>query len=279
LLPAELDNWLKDNNRRPLVMGVLNVTPDSFSDGGKFVSVSAATEHALAMLEAGADWIDIGGESTRPGAEPVAAAEQIRRVGPVIAAIRKQSAAVLSMDTRLWAVAEAAIGAGANLVNDISAGLQDAEMLGRVAAAGVPIVLMHMRETPQTMQNSPSYGDVTAEVRDFLWKRLAGAQEAGILPHRILLDPGIGFGKTAEHSLTLLRNLGQLAAMGRPLVVGTSRKSFIGKVLDEPNPLRRTAGDAAAISWSLANGAAVVRVHEVGPAAQMARMVRAIQGR
>jgi dihydropteroate synthase len=257
-------------------MGVLNVTPDSFSDGGQYTEPAAAADHASAMIEAGADLLDVGGESTRPGAEPVGAAEQIRRVVPAIEAIRRRTEAAISIDTRSWAVAEAALAAGANVVNDISTGRDDAAMLPGVAARGKPIILMHMQGTPATMQRNPAYADVTAEVVTFLLQRLAAAEAAGIQRRRIMLDPGIGFGKSTEHSLRLLRDLPRLADIGRPLVVGTSRKSFIGRVLDQPDPRQRVFGDAAAISFAVTNRAAIVRVHDVGPMAQVVRMTCAI---
>jgi dihydropteroate synthase len=257
-------------------MGILNVTPDSFSDGGRFADPAAAADHAVAMTEAGADLIDIGGESTRPGSQPVPTAEQVRRVVPAITAIRRRSQVPLSVDTRSWQVARAALDAGANWVNDISAGRDDAAMLPSVAKAAVPIILMHMQGAPASMQSNPHYSDVTAEVAAFLRERLAAAESAGIQRHRILLDPGIGFGKTADHSLTLLRDLPQLVAIGRPIVVGASRKSFIGRVLDQPDPTQRSFGDAAAISFAIANRAAIVRVHDVGPTAQVVRMTRAM---
>jgi len=276
LVAADLETWLDDAQRRPLVMGVLNVTPDSFSDGGLFTAPQSAVEHALAMAAAGADIIDVGGESTRPGALPVSAEEQIRRIEPVIRAIRRQSAVVISVDTTQWPVAEAALAAGANMVNDISAARHDAAMLPRVAAAAVPIILMHMQGTPQTMQRDPAYSDVTTEVTDFLRQRLAAAEASGVARRRILLDPGIGFGKSADHSLTLLRDLSKIAQIGRPLVVGTSRKSFIGRVLNQPDPRQRAFGDAAAVSWAVTNRAAVLRVHDVGAMAQVVKMTRAI---
>lgn len=272
----EFNNWLKNRDRRPLVMGILNVTPDSFSDGGRFASPQQAADAALMMASGGGDLIDVGGESTRPGAVRVEAAEQIRRIIPVISALRKQSAVAISVDTTRWPVAEAALDAGADLINDISAGRDDSAMLPGVAKRGVPIVLMHMQGTPLTMQQSPHYDNVTAEVAEFLRQRVDAAVSTGIDKARILIDPGIGFGKSADHSLSLLRDLSELAKLGLPLVVGTSRKSFIGKVLAEPEALKRVWGDAATISWAVANGAAVVRVHDVRAAAQVVRTIRAI---
>jgi dihydropteroate synthase len=260
-------------------MGVLNVTPDSFSDGGRFADSRAAADAATEMIAAGAEIIDIGGESTRPGALPVDAEEQIRRVQPVIAAIRRQSAVVLSVDTTRWDVARAALDAGVDLVNDVSAGRDDPQMLPGVAAAAAPIILMHMQGLPQTMQRDPNYTDVTAEVVQFLCARANAARDAGVESHRVLLDPGIGFGKTVDHNLQLLHDLPVLGVIGQPLVIGASRKSFIGKVLEEPDPLRRVFGDAAVISWAVTNGAAIVRVHDVGEATQVVKMVCAIRER
>jgi len=276
LVSSKLDNWLTDVARRPLVMGILNVTPDSFSDGGRYSDPVAAADHALAMTAAGADLVDIGGESTRPGSQPVAPAEQIRRVVPAITAIRRRSQVAISIDTRSWLAAEAALAAGANWVNDISAGQDDAAMLPSVAKAAIPIILMHMQGLPASMQSNPAYSDVTAEVDSFLRQRLAAAESAGIPRQRILLDPGIGFGKSADHSLTLLRDLPRLAAIGRPLVIGASRKSFIGRVLAQPDAMQRTFGDAAVISFAITNRAAIVRVHDVEPAAQVVRMTCAM---
>jgi dihydropteroate synthase len=199
-------------------------------------------------------------------------------VVPVIAALRKQGAAVtVSVDTTRAAVAGAALDAGADVVNDVSAGRDDPALLPLVARRGAAVVLMHMQGTPATMQDDPRYEDVTREVADFLRVRAAAATQAGVDERRVLLDPGIGFGKTADHNLQLLRQLADLSALGRPLVVGTSRKGFIGKVTGVADPARRLFGTAATVAWAVANGAAVVRVHDVGPMSQVARMVRAIQ--
>ena len=272
-----LDSWLRDEKRVPLVMGVLNVTPDSFSDGGRFAAPEDAVAAALEMEAAGADILDIGGESTRPGALPVAAEEQIARVLPAIAAIRRKSSIAISIDTTQWPVAAAALDAGADCVNDVSAGRDHPDMLAGVARRGVPIILMHMRGTPGTMQENPTYRDVIGEIRAFLTERMNAALAAGIERHRILLDPGIGFGKTTEHDLTILRDLRQFVSIGRPLVVGVSRKKFIGRILDQPDVKQRLLGTAAAVAWSVANGAAVVRVHDVGPINEVVRMVCAIR--
>jgi len=280
--PTGFEQWLRGAQggrpKRTLVMGVLNVTPDSFSDGGRFASREAAVAHAVEMAAAGADLIDVGGESTRPGSQPVPADEQARRVVPVIEAIGSRvPTVVVSIDTTRATVAEAALDAGATLVNDISAGRDDPGMLPMVAQRGAPIVLMHMQGTPATMQDNPTYADVTAETIGFLRDRIAAAEAAGIAKERILVDPGIGFGKSMNHNLELLRRQGELLALGRPVVIGTSRKGFIGRITNEPEPSRRLFGTAASVAWSVANGAAVVRVHDVGPMAQVVRMIEAIR--
>ena len=258
-------------------MGVLNVTPDSFSDGGRFFDPAAAVAHGEALAAAGAAVIDVGGESTRPGSHPVAADEQIRRVVPVIAALRKKVTSTLSIDTTRSTVAEAALDAGANVVNDIFAGLDDPQMLPLVARRGVPIVLMHMQGRPTTMQVNPTYADVTREVASSLRDRVSAAISAGIAPNQILIDPGIGFGKTVAHNLELLRRLAELKQLGRPLVVGTSRKGFIKKITGEDVASGRPFGTAASVAWAVANGADLLRVHDVGPMSQVVRMIEAIQ--
>jgi dihydropteroate synthase len=256
-------------------MGVLNVTPDSFSDGGRFATADAAVAQAQAMVDAGADMIDVGGESTRPGSVPVAADEQIQRVVPVITRIANLPVTI-SIDTTRSAVAAAALDAGAAVVNDISAGRDDADLLPLVAARRVPVVLMHMQGTPQTMQDAPHYRDVVAETTQFLRERVAAAQAVGVELANILLDPGIGFGKTQEHNLELLRRQREFLALGRPMVIGTSRKGFIGRITGEPDPAKRLFGTAASVALSIANGASIVRVHDVGPMVQVVRMTRAI---
>ncbi|MGB7161309.1 MAG: dihydropteroate synthase [Tepidisphaeraceae bacterium] len=274
---AAFEHWLRDPKRRPLIMGVLNVTPDSFSDGGRFAGPDAAVAHALEMAAAGADLIDVGGESTRPGSQPVPPDEQIARAVPVIERVAPRVSAVVSIDTTRAAVASAALDAGANLVNDISAGRDDEFMLSTVARRNTPIVLMHMQGTPATMQLKPTYDDVTRQTIDFLRDRIRAAEIAGIATERILIDPGIGFGKTDEHNLELLRRQNELSTLGRPVVIGTSRKGFIGKITNEPDPARRLFGTAASVAWSVANGAAVVRVHDVGAMSQVVRMIEAIR--
>ena len=278
MTPEEFDSWLRTPARPPLVMGVLNVTPDSFSDGGRFDSAGTACAEAEVIAAAGADLIDVGGESTRPGALPISEDEQIRRVLPAIRHIRQHIGSIaVSIDTTRSGVAQAAFDAGATLVNDISAGRDDAAMLQFVAERHLPVVLMHMQGTPQTMQKRPSYGDVVAEITAFLQERRDAAIAAGVAAHRILLDPGLGFGKTDSHNLTLLRETARLAAIGSPLVIGASRKAFIGRVTGEIEPMNRIFGTAAAVAWSVANGAGIVRVHDAGPMKRLIRMIRAIQ--
>ena len=258
-------------------MGVLNVTPDSFSDGGRTVTISAAVAAAIEMSAAGAGIIDVGGESTRPGSLPVPDDEQLARVVPVIRGIHNAGLPVIiSVDTTRSAVAAAAVAAGATVVNDVSAGRDDPALLPLVAATGVDLILMHMRGTPATMQANPVYADVVAEVSAFLTDRLAAAEAAGVNPARVLFDPGIGFGKTTDHNLRLLRALPHLAALGRPVVTGTSRKGFIGRITGEPIH-DRTYGTAATVAWAATHGAAVVRVHDVGPMARVVTMVRALR--
>jgi dihydropteroate synthase len=273
----QFNQWLHAPQRRPLVMGILNVTPDSFSDGGQFSDVSAAVAHGQAMAAAGASIIDIGGESTRPGSAPVPPAEQVRRVVPIIRELRDKVPAILSVDTGRAEVAEAALDAGAALVNDVFAGRDDPDLFPLIARRRVPMVLMHMQGRPATMQLNPAYADVTLEVIDFLRTRLAAAMAAGIDASSILIDPGIGFGKCLMHNLELLRRMSELKSVGRPIVVGASRKSFIGKITGEDAASNRIFGTAASIAWAVANGANVLRVHDVGPTSQVVRMIEAIQ--
>jgi dihydropteroate synthase len=277
--PHEFENWLRDPGRRPLVMGILNVTPDSFSDGNRFAGRDSAIAHGRQLVADGADLLDVGGESTRPGAERTPAEEQVRRVQPVIEALAREVSGrcLISIDTTRAAVARAALDAGAGVINDISAGLDDPDILSLAAAHRCPIVLMHMRGQPATMQQAPSYRNVVEDVRDHLRARLAAAVSAGVDPERVLLDPGIGFGKTAAHNLELLRRLAEFASLGRPLVLGTSRKGFLGTIAGEPDPGDRPFGTAASVAWCVANGANVVRVHDVAAMAKVVRVVRAIQ--
>ena len=245
-------------------MGVVNVTPDSFSDGGAWLDPRAAIAHAIQLVEQGADILDVGGESTRPGAEPVSEAEELRRVVPVLDGLAGVGAR-LSIDTSKAAVAAAALDAGATIVNDVTALRGDPEMAGLVAARGCDVCLMHMLGEPRTMQRDPHYDDVVAEVRDFLAERLAFAVAEGIAQERIWLDPGIGFGKTIDHNLALLQGLDKVVALGRPVVVGTSRKTFLGTITGR-EPRQRVAGTIAANVLALASGASIFRVHDVAEA-------------
>jgi dihydropteroate synthase len=258
------------------LMGVVNVTPDSFSDGGLYLDPEAAIERGRELAEAGAAILDVGGESTRPGAAPVPADEELRRVEPVVAGLAGL-APVISVDTSKAAVAAAALEAGATIVNDVTALRGDPEMAALVADRGAGVVLMHMAGEPRTMQENPEYDDVVAEVRDFLAARLAAAVAAGIEESRIWLDPGIGFGKTDRHNFELLRGLGELAALGRPLVVGTSRKSFIGRS-DGSAADERLGGTIATSILAATAGAAVLRVHDVREMDQALRVAAAVLG-
>lgn len=264
---------------RPLLMGILNVTPDSFSDGGQFGDPDCALRHALAMAEQGADIIDVGGESTRPGSTPVMAAEQIARTVPVVAALRGALPAgvLLSIDTTLAEVAAAALDAGADFVNDISAGRDDPGLLELVAARGVPIVLMHMQGTPLTMQDSPRYRDVVEEVLAFLLERAAAAQRAGVACENIILDPGIGFGKNREDNLRLMANLSRFAATGHALLLGTSRKRFMGSICHESRPHELVPATVATTALGVMAGVNIFRVHDVRENRQAADVAFAIK--
>jgi dihydropteroate synthase len=244
-------------------MGVLNVTPDSFSDGGDFLESAAAVAHARELAARGADLIDIGGESTRPGAEPVGEEIEMGRVMPVIEALQADPLP-LSIDTSKAAVARAALAGGASFVNDVTALRGDPEMAGVVADAGADVCLVHMLGEPRSMQDDPRYDDVVSEVRAFLEDRLAWAIDQGISEERVWLDPGIGFGKTLEHNLELIRRLGEIVAVGRPVVFGASRKRFLGKLTGR-SERERVAGTVAANVLAFEQGAAMFRVHDVGP--------------
>jgi len=267
---------------RTLVMGVLNVTPDSFSDGGRYSTVRAAVARAMEMEAEGADIVDIGGESTRPGSEGVSAEAELERVLPVLRALRGRLKIPISIDTQKAAVAEAAIEAGAEMVNDVSA-LRGPEGSGRamgevVRRAGVPIVLMHMRGKPRTMQRRPFARDVMGDVTKGLREALGRARRAGIPRGRVILDPGIGFGKSTEQNCELLARLGELKRLGCPLLIGASRKTFIGKLLGGASEEKRAWGTAAAVTAAVLGGAQIVRVHDVGEMAQVVRVADSIAG-
>ena len=258
-----------------IVMGVLNVTPDSFSDGGQFFDTDKAIEQGLKMAAEGAAIIDVGPESTRPGAEPVPVDEQIRRAVPVIEALSKKVNVPVSIDTYRAEVAQAALKAGAAMINDITA-LSDERMGELAAEQQVPIVLMHMQGTPATMQAEPKYDDVVAEVLQFLLERAKRAEQFGIPKEWIFIDPGIGFGKTLEHNLLILRNIDKFVTTGYRVLVGTSRKSFIGKITGKENPADRLFGTAASVALCAAAGVSIVRVHDVAEMVDVAKVVNAI---
>jgi len=264
----------------PTLMGVVNVTPDSFSDGGRFLEADAAIEHGLKLAGDGAAILDIGGESTRPGADPVPAEEELRRVAPVVEALagRAPAGTRISIDTTKRAVAEAALDAGADIVNDVSALRFDPELADLVADRGVDCVLMHMLGEPRTMQEDPRYGDVVEDVRAFLEERLEHATSMGIAEERVWLDPGIGFGKTVEHNLELLRRLDEIVAIGRPVVVGTSRKRFIGALTGGKPEDERLPGTIATNVIALERGASVFRVHDVAEVGDGLRVAAATVG-
>lgn len=272
----ELDTWLTAANRAPLVMGVLNMTPDSFSDGGAYATPATAAERIRRMIDEGADWIDIGGESTRPGSEPVAPEQQIIRILPAIESATRHDV-VISIDTTSAPVAAVALDAGAHVINDVSAGRFDPDLLPLVASRAVPVVLMHMQGTPRDMQSAPQYDDVTTEILTFLQDRISAATTAGVKRHRVVIDPGIGFGKTDEHNLQLLRDLRRFRSLGTPLLVGTSRKGFIGRITNEPRADHRQFGTAATVAWSIAEGADIVRVHDIRAMKQVVSMIGAIR--
>jgi dihydropteroate synthase len=262
--------------RRTAVMGILNVTPDSFYDGGRRTDAQTLVADAIAMVEAGADIIDIGGESTRPGASPISLHEELARVLPVIRDLRPVIPVPISVDTYKAEVAKAVLAEGADMVNDISALTFDAGMADLVAAEKVPVILMHMQGTPRTMQLDPHYSDVVAEVRNFLARRVEFAVQTGIEREKIIIDPGIGFGKTLEHNLALLKGLPGLARVGQPLLVGVSRKGFIGKLLDAV-PDERLEGSLAAAVAAVLAGAHIIRAHDVKATCKAIRIADAIR--
>ena len=263
---------------RPAVMGILNVTPDSFSDGGRFIDPAAALSQARAMAE-GADVLDIGGESTRPGAAEVAVADEIARTAPVIAALRAGGLrSAISVDTRKAAVAEAALAAGAGIINDVSAMGFDAGMAGLAAAQAAPIILMHSVATPATMQDDPRYDDVLLDVFDALQARIAVAVAAGIARDRIMVDPGIGFGKTQAHNIALIRGISLFHDLGVPVLLGASRKRFIGSIGQEPQADRRGPGSVAVALAGVAQGVQMIRVHDVAETRQALRLWQAVNG-
>ncbi|WP_339081727.1 dihydropteroate synthase [Pseudomonas sp. TMP9] len=260
---------------RPHVMGILNVTPDSFSDGGRFGQRDVALRHAEAMLKAGATLIDVGGESTRPGARSVSLVEELERVAPIVEAIARELDVIISIDTSTPAVIRETARLGAGMINDVRS-LQRDGALKAAADSGLPVCLMHMRGEPSTMQQDPDYPDVVAEVRDFLQERLAACDAAGIAAERVILDPGFGFAKTLEHNLSLFKHLQALHSLGRPLLVGASRKSMIGKVLGHEVG-ERLCGSLALAALALCKGAHILRVHDVAQTVDVMRMIAAVE--
>jgi len=261
-----------------IVMGILNVTPDSFSDGGQFLDAEMAVAHAIQMVKDGAAIIDVGAESTRPGSKPTSAKEQIKRAIPVIKKLTSQVNVAVSIDTCDHEVAKAALEAGASLINDITA-LSDKRMTRLAAESQVPVVLMHMRGTPETMQLEPSYENVVREVVEFLVQRAEYAQSVGIPKERIFIDPGIGFGKTLQHNILLLKNLERFVETGYRVLVGTSRKGFIGKLTGKEKPAARVFGTASTVSLAVAKGASIVRVHDVAEMVDVVKVTNAINCR
>lgn len=289
--PLTLRGKTFDWGQRTYLMGVLNVTPDSFSDGGEFNTQSSALAQAKYLMASGADIIDVGGQSTRPGAAEVSLEEELHRVIPVVQAIRvggwglenpgletinSQSLIPISVDTTRVAVARAAVAAGADIINDISSGTFDPDMLPGVAELGVPIVLMHIRGTPQTMQQFTDYEDLIGEIYEFLDRRVEVAIASGIARDKIIIDPGIGFAKTYEQNLEILRRLDEFRTLGCSILVGPSRKSFIGRILNQPDPKARVWGTAAASAAAIAKGADILRVHDVEEIQAVSRVADAI---
>ncbi|MGB5960807.1 MAG: dihydropteroate synthase [Coleofasciculaceae cyanobacterium] len=272
LLLADRFTW----GERTYLMGVLNVTPDSFSDGGEFNNITAALAQANYLIESGADIIDIGGQSTRPNAEQISVEEELNRVLPVIKQLRPLCSLPISIDTTRALVAQKAVEAGADLVNDISGGTFDPNMLSVVAQLDVPIVLMHIRGTPETMQQLTDYQDLIGEIYQFFQQQIAAALSAGIKSHQIIIDPGIGFAKTAAQNWEILRQLPKFQALGMPILVGVSRKSFIGRLLNQPDPKERIWGTAAACCGAIAGGADILRVHDVREMQDVCRVADAI---
>ncbi len=270
-------DWEFDLSQRPLVMGILNVTPDSFSDGGLYAEPDLAVQRALEMVSEGADIIDIGGESTRPGSDPVPLEEELRRVVPVIEALSKRVSVPISIDTYKAEVARQAIKAGATIVNDISGLRFDPEMPSVVGSEGVGVVLMHIKGTPKDMQKDPTYEDLFGEINAYLAESIQIARAAGVAQEAIVLDPGIGFGKQPEHNLQIIKYLDRFLVHGRPVLVGPSRKSFIGLVLGGVAPSERVEGTAAAVALAVFNGATIVRVHDVRTMVPVVKVAWAIK--
>jgi len=276
-MKLEWKNYSLDFTDKTAVMGILNVTPDSFSDGSLFFDQEIAVRHALQMVEDGADIIDIGGESTRPGADTVTEEEELRRVIPVIEAIAGKVRVPLSIDTYKATVARKAVEAGASIINDISGLRFDPEMASVAAGAGIPVILMHIKGTPRDMQKNPVYTDLIGDILDYLEGSIQIAEAAGVSRTKIIIDPGIGFGKTFDHNLQIIKRLGEFSSLGFPVLMGVSRKAFIGKILGGAGPDERLEGTAAAVAISIMNGADIVRVHDVKEMAKVVRVADAIK--
>ena len=265
-------NW----GQRTYLMGILNFTPDSFSDGGQFNNLQSAIAQAQYMIDNGADIIDIGGQSTRPGAEQISFAEECNRVIPIIKAIRQQFSIPISIDTTRAKIAQKAIAVGADLINDISGGTFDREMLTLAGQVDVPIILMHMRGNPQTMQQMTDYQDLVTDITEFLNCQIQKAIACGVNSSKIIIDPGIGFAKTPEQNIELLRRLSEFKALEVPILVGTSRKSFIGKIINQQDPQKRVWGTAATCSSAIISGADILRIHDVAEIYDVSRIADAI---
>jgi len=276
-MKLEWDKFSLDLSRKTHIMGILNITPDSFSDGGLHFNKSGAIDHALRMVDEGADILDIGGESTRPGSEPVPLLEEIRRTLPVIEALSSRISIPLSIDTCKAAVAERALGAGASLVNDISGLRFDPDMPRVIAQFKVPVAIMHLKGTPKNMQDNPEYTALIPEIMDYFRAGIQFAVNSGIAEDMIILDPGIGFGKTIEHNLEIINNLDQFSVLKRPLLIGPSRKAFLGKILGGLPPQERLEGTAASVAISIIKGAHLVRVHDVKEMTRVAKVADAIK--
>jgi dihydropteroate synthase len=271
----KIRNYELPLGKRTIIMGVLNITPDSFSDGGRYLTEESALERALEMIKSGADMIDIGGESSRPGSIAVSEEEEIARIVPVIKRLRALSTVIISADTYKIRVAEAAIEAGADLINDITALTGDNDMVDMIARNNAGVILMHMRGVPGTMQDDPYYDDIIGDIKRYLTKAVLKAINAGIMPGKIMVDPGIGFGKTLEHNLLILKHLDLFKEVGKPVVVGVSRKSFIGQLTGK-EVSDRLAGTIAATTVSIINGADVVRVHDISEIKDATKIVDGI---
>jgi dihydropteroate synthase len=275
--PIPLPRTSLDPGTHTLVMGIINTTPDSFSDGGKNLEADTAISTGLGMLDDGADIVDIGGESTRPGSSYLEVEEELRRTVPVVRAIcRERPDAVISIDTRRRVVAEAAFQAGAQIINDVSGLRDDASMANFARESGAPVVVMHMLGAPKTMQTDIRYDSFPGDLYDFFLERVHTLENAGIDPDKIIIDPGIGFGKTFDQNLTLINRLDFFATLGKPILVGPSRKAFLGKILNEPVPANRELGTLAAITASILRGASIVRVHDVRSAVQASKVADAV---